>query len=107
MEKIKDREEEAKVIFLKEAVMGTEWGLHDSARTEDSRSYQSLIFYLKAFQRDLELHKAVKKKDKLPDDQSNFRRSLWDNDASDQTMVKDTLFAGQGNFCLNNKPVGR
>lgn len=52
----KYRDEEAKVRILRDANMGTEWGLRASARVTYRKSYQSLIYALYESQRDLNLH---------------------------------------------------
>lgn len=42
-EKTKDQDEEAKIGFLEEVVMGTDWVLRAEAGTDDRRSYQYLF----------------------------------------------------------------
>lgn len=40
MESPMDRDVDAKIIFLWEAVRGTEWGLRDTSRVTEKLSYQ-------------------------------------------------------------------
>lgn len=43
MDNPKDRDEEDKLRYLKEAVKGTDWGIRAATRVTDKQSYQSMI----------------------------------------------------------------
>lgn len=75
MAKIIDRKEEANVCFLKNAVVGTEWGLREMNHFTKRRCFQSMISILNAFQRDLN-STYFSKRNGQSSSNNNFRQSL-------------------------------
>lgn len=62
MTRLKDRDEEDKIRFLREAVRGAEWGLREPSRVTESNYYQSLIYALNTSLRDLALYRTANSK---------------------------------------------
>lgn len=76
MAKEKDREEDAKIAFMKEAVVGTAWGLPSSSMLRTEHSFQDILNALNTSERDMHRHEAAT--DRRSTGQiSNFRKSLW------------------------------
>lgn len=104
----KDRDEEAKVSFLLEAVQGTEWGLRATSRVTDKYSYQSHISALNTSFRDLALLKQACNKGNTETGQSQYmRKSLWKNRKMGVGGVRDTLYRGRERYGRNPRRINR
>lgn len=106
MARPKDRDEEAKVRFLREAVRGTEWGLRATSHVTDKYSYQSNISAMNTSLRDLALFKKACNKENNDTGQSQFmRKSLWRQEKRCEEAVRDTLYQGQGRYGRNPRHI--
>lgn len=99
MAKKKDRDEDAKIGFLKEAVVGTQWGLRAASMLPHNHTFQELINALNTAQRDIHRHTAADQH-RSSGKAGSFRKSLWKAKGrnGDDDELRDTLFAGQARY---------
>lgn len=105
MAKGKDREEESKERFLKDAVTGTPWALKETTDIRDTNKLQDLINALTSPQQDLSRNLAANKN--IEENRGvSLRRTVWNKGASgDGAQKHDTLFIGKGRFGRDQRTV--
>lgn len=97
MESTKVRDEEARVRFLKKAVMGTEWGPRAITRVTDRKYALEVLSAIKASHRDLELHRAANRKNENKAHAPGYIKYLRKRKGQGED-VKDTLYSVNGRY---------
>lgn len=95
MAKKKDIDEDSKIGFLKEAVVGTKWGLRAKSMLSNGNTFQFLINALKIVQRKMQRNYATDQR-MSGENRENFGKSLWKSMSGkgEGDEPRDTLFTG-------------
>lgn len=108
MERAKYRYEEAKIIFLRDAVRGTEWLFRAAVRVTDLNSFQIHITSMNKPLRDLYLFRVANTQEgKHEVKQEYIRKKLWKYQGREEKNVNDTLYTGQGRYGRNPRHIYR
>lgn len=107
MDSLENRDEEAKVRFLLEAVRETEWGIRYTSHVTDINSYQGHISAMNTSHRDLALFRRANNKENDSGQHQYMRKSLFKTDDRKQQEDRDTLYAWQGRYGLHPNHIDR